>query len=1571
MKKSSFWWKSFLIILMVFSLVFVASCGSDDPDTPDPDDPGITDPDDPGTTDPDTPGEEPVYFTVTLDADGGSISVTSVQVKEGESYAIAGNVITYGTESVRLENPTKEGYDFDGWYNAGEKIVDGTYQVTSNVTLVAHWTSKEFTITLDLDGGKGETSLKVKYKEAFTLPTPTKDGYEFAGWFNGTNKVESGTYNETTNLTLKAKWEALSYKITLDVNGGDALTDAVLNVKNGEDFTLPTPTKAGFEFGGWFDGEKEVKSGKFTYTADLALKAKWNEAVYTITLDVNGGDPISNTSISIKKGETLTLPTPTKTGYEFLGWYGSDGSVVVSGVWNKANEKLAASWKANKYTITLDVNGGNALTETTLSVEYDKSFTLPTPKRDGYTFNGWLDAANVKVESGTYNKTSDLALKASWTETKYTLTLDPNGGEVDVTKLELALGESFTLPTPKKDGATFAGWYDGDTEVTSGTWNKSASVTVKARWSAASYTVTFDVNGGSKLKANSMTVVYGQSFSFEFPTLAGYRFVGWYEGEQKIDALIWEYDHNMEVKAMWEEILPEKIKIDGEKALLELEQSSVLVANVYPTDANVGNIVWASSDETVAKFEDGKLVAKGSGSTTISATAGAVSDKFVLTVLPITTSLAIADNSLELHIGDQDELTINVTPEGANTKVTWSFDQEGIVTVNSSNTLTALKGGLVHVTATSVTNPNFSSTYELRVYDNVEGMTIDMKPMLKLNSETELKVKLKTVRDDNSVIVSNSPIKWASSNSNIVEIDEVNGKAIAHSVGTCTLTATAQDTGKFEAKLIVTVYDTEIYIDTTEYYSVADAIKAAKDNDVITLGAFTCNEEITVTKSNITFSGLGVKLTNPITLVDGISNVTFTGITFTDNARIATSNPATKVGVSEIYINDCIFDNVKGGTAGGASEAAIQFLVPVSEFFFYDNEGTFVSWRAIRFETTATDIFIDNNTFHGGGNLTDTILGMSTVKGKVYITNNWFDTASQSFIMIRYIGTGAYDVVGNTFIKGASTCVDLREAENDLVEATINVSSNNFMGGANSWGAIRLRNSLSTSAPMTHPENIQVSITANKFTDITLGASGYYVDKPTSACTEGLFTIDNNYSDQGEPKASWFSGMQKTMTGWAACYTLTLDPNGGEVSVSKFALAIGDSFTLPTPQRANSEFLGWYNGDDKVVSGVWNTAANVTLKAKWHITKTLLELINEEDDYVVVGSYTGITKQGYDTIAAALAAVPAGGYVVLTPGLYTDLNISVTKAVTFISLNSEKGFDALDRYEEARLHNCKFVLSKELAGVGFNGLYFTGSSTIMNTAGTAGTSANPATNLGAFTFANNIVESAATGNGFIYFTEASSSYSHNVKFTNNRFKGTNSLTAKAMVWIDNTYNLEVIGNTFAEMKVTYAFYVNDKTKGASGETVVFKENVFTGINNGNAIHLNWVSFLPASSTSAVIEINDNTFNDVTGAAVVIGPSNNGDYYKHMQVNGNTFTGNIGLPVLIDRVVKADVYTVTGNTFNCTLGSVTITLNSKTATYTQIYVANGNHASTNKVINATGNTYAVAPTDANFTTNVTH
>jgi len=170
--------------------------------------------------------------------------------------------------------------------------------------------------------------------------------------------------------------------------------------------------RAGYTFAGWTDnssGTGTVYTGGANFTLPSAttnLYAKWNANSNTITYSTQGGPAVS--SVTWSTGASLTLPaTPTRAGYTFNGWYdAATGGTRVGGgsasysPTNTANFTLYAQWSANSNTVTFNSQGGSAITSQSWTTA--TSLTLPSaPTRAGYTFNGWYDAATGGVRVGT------------------------------------------------------------------------------------------------------------------------------------------------------------------------------------------------------------------------------------------------------------------------------------------------------------------------------------------------------------------------------------------------------------------------------------------------------------------------------------------------------------------------------------------------------------------------------------------------------------------------------------------------------------------------------------------------------------------------------------------------------------------------------------------------------------------------------------------------------------------------------------------------------------------------------------------------------------------------------------------------------------------------------------------------------------------------------------------------------------------------------------------------------------------------------------------------------------------
>lgn len=190
--------------------------------------------------------------------------------------------------------PTKEGYTFKGWFVDEACTIPYTPDLLSaNLTLYAKFEANTLYITLNLNGGTLEedvTRLEVKTGEAYTLPTPTKEGYVFLGWtVDGEDFPASGTYDKNNSIRVSANWVLEStlenaHFITVNFNGGTVDGEGVqtMEVEEGAAYTLPTPVRNGYRFDGYtvtIDGVTEdfALSGTFNYTQNITVKAVWTQ----------------------------------------------------------------------------------------------------------------------------------------------------------------------------------------------------------------------------------------------------------------------------------------------------------------------------------------------------------------------------------------------------------------------------------------------------------------------------------------------------------------------------------------------------------------------------------------------------------------------------------------------------------------------------------------------------------------------------------------------------------------------------------------------------------------------------------------------------------------------------------------------------------------------------------------------------------------------------------------------------------------------------------------------------------------------------------------------------------------------------------------------------------------------------------------------------------------------------------------------------------------------------------------------------------------------------------------------
>ena len=349
----------------------------------------------------------------------------------GDSIKIASLQVTHDSTATSPDDPTRKGYIFGGWFKDEKKEYKWDFKndkVTQDTTLWAGWDASTHTITFEMQDGTALTlyTKPVIYGQAVgALPTPYRKGYEFKGWFTGIDGV--GTqYKDTTiygvggNITLYAGWKEIEYEIYYVLNEGENDPENPKKYTIETSITLNNPIRTGY-FGKWTEG-CIIPLGS---TGNKTFTAKWKATEYTITYGLNGGinHPQNPATYTIESPE-IELQNPTKKGYDFEGWKTSDGTVATGIIIPKGsigNKNYTADWEAKTYTITLNVMGGKALTNNTISVCFDQQINiLPIPEHSNsdLKFAGWftgVDGTGTKYMGTTvYRATHNLTLYAKW-----------------------------------------------------------------------------------------------------------------------------------------------------------------------------------------------------------------------------------------------------------------------------------------------------------------------------------------------------------------------------------------------------------------------------------------------------------------------------------------------------------------------------------------------------------------------------------------------------------------------------------------------------------------------------------------------------------------------------------------------------------------------------------------------------------------------------------------------------------------------------------------------------------------------------------------------------------------------------------------------------------------------------------------------------------------------------------------------------------------------------------------------------------------------------------------------------
>ena len=340
----------------------------------------------------------------------GAWDVTYKPGENGNGNAVTDIKFYNDALTLRGKMFTRTGYTQVGWatVDGGEKVygLDAVYTQNEALTLYPVWQTDTYAITYDLNGGtaEGNPDTYTVETDAFTLKNPTRPGYIFTGW-SGTgltgdnNLTVTIPKGSTGNRSYTAHWSLNTYSITYDLNGGTASGNPTSYTVESATITLNQPTKTGYTFTGWsgtdLTGEDNltvtIPAGS---TGDRSYTAHWSLNTYSITYDLDGGTASGNPDFYTVESSTITLNPPTRTGYTFIGWSGtdlsgSDNLTVTIPTGSIGNRSYTAHWSLNTYSITYDLDGGTAFGNPDSYTVESAAITLNEPAKAGYVFTGW------------------------------------------------------------------------------------------------------------------------------------------------------------------------------------------------------------------------------------------------------------------------------------------------------------------------------------------------------------------------------------------------------------------------------------------------------------------------------------------------------------------------------------------------------------------------------------------------------------------------------------------------------------------------------------------------------------------------------------------------------------------------------------------------------------------------------------------------------------------------------------------------------------------------------------------------------------------------------------------------------------------------------------------------------------------------------------------------------------------------------------------------------------------------------------------------------------------------------
>ena len=570
-------------------------------------------------------------YSLTVNPNGGTWEGSTGSQQFTQTYgstktisnptAPAGYKVTYNGNGGSTPSAQTSTKSFTGWTTSGAGTLSGT------------------TYTF----GAGAGTLTANYKNnAITLQTPTRTGYTFAGWYDaatGGNKVGNGgaSYTPTKAITLYAHWTANTYTVAFNGNGntGGSTASVSMTYDTAKNLTANGYTKTGYTFKSWntkpdgsgttYANSASVKNLTSTNGGTVTLYAQWTANTYTIAFNGNGntGGSTASVSMTYDTAKNLTANGFTKTGYTFKSWntksdgtgttYANSASVKNLTSTNGGTVTLYAQWTKKQVVVTFMRNTSSTdTTSATQTFTYGtagQSFSNKNWTRTGYSLLGWSEDKNATTQqystlsgvsdSWIDSKSPKVTLYAVWKANSYTATFNSNGGGTpSPSTITKTYGTQLgTLPTVSRTGYTFKGWFTqstGGEKISTTTTMPANNVTYYAQWTANTYTIEYNANGGTgSTVSSSHTYGVSKALTKNGFTKTGYTFLGWSKDKTATSATYTDEQSVVNISST-----------NGEKVILY----AIWKINSYTVTYNYSANGGTSATKTTATFNYGEAV---------------------------------------------------------------------------------------------------------------------------------------------------------------------------------------------------------------------------------------------------------------------------------------------------------------------------------------------------------------------------------------------------------------------------------------------------------------------------------------------------------------------------------------------------------------------------------------------------------------------------------------------------------------------------------------------------------------------------------------------------------------------------------------------------------------------------------------------------------------------------------------------------------------------------------------------------------------------------------------------------